>query len=75
MTESTITINGQTLTTGQSLTLRVALSSFMTHLSANEDVLGNNQHGRDMRSTYLTLGRVVEKMLCKGEAKKEPPKK
>lgn len=50
--EAKITVNGQELTTAQSLAVRVALSSYHSEMSSNPDALGNDDHGRRMTAAY-----------------------
>lgn len=49
--EALVVVNGVTLTSAQSLTLRVALESFASHLIS--DGLGDDEHGRTMVRLYL----------------------
>lgn len=49
MDEPTITINGQTLSVGQAMTVRVALSAFQFGL---KDGLGDDEHGKAMTAGY-----------------------
>ena len=49
MTEPTITINGVTLSQGQAMTVRVALSAFAMDL---RDGLGDDEHGKAMTAAY-----------------------
>jgi hypothetical protein len=63
--EAVVTINGRTLTNAEVSTLRCAVSSFI--MTINEpDALGNDEHGRFMRASYLVHGRAVERMLVEG---------
>jgi len=51
MSEARITVNGTSLNSAQSMTVRVALNSFASHL--REDGLGNDEHGKSMVVLYL----------------------
>ena len=59
--EPTVVINGKTLTSGQSMTLRVALASFKSHLY--EDGLGSDHHGVEMVKLYLERISDIEKLI------------
>ncbi len=50
--EPTIIVNGHLLDRGQSMTIRVALNSFIQDLNASECPLGNDEHGRAMTKLY-----------------------
>lgn len=50
MSEWQITINGRALTTGQAMTVRVALESFALSL---RDGLGDDEHGKAMTAAYI----------------------
>jgi hypothetical protein len=56
MSEPTITINGVTLTTAQTMTVRVAIESFAMDLQSG--VLGKDAHGKAMTKGYLA--RIAE---------------
>jgi hypothetical protein len=49
MNEPNIIINGQKLTSGQAMTVRVALGAFAMSL---KDGLGDDEHGRRMTTAY-----------------------
>ena len=49
--EPFITINGQALTTGQALAVRVAITSFHAEMS-EPSALGDDEHGRFMVEHY-----------------------
>jgi hypothetical protein len=51
--EPRITINGVTLTDADAMTIRVALETLAIDLGSSENGLGNDDHGRAMRSGYL----------------------
>lgn len=53
MTEPEITINGILLSVGQSMTVRVAIQSFLMSLA--ETGCGNDEHGRKMTAAYQRL--------------------
>jgi hypothetical protein len=59
--EPAITIHGQPLTTGQAMTVRVALQSFATSLQ--EDGLGRDQHGLEMTEAYLARIREINLLM------------
>ena len=61
--EAIITINGMTLTVGQSLTVRLAVSSFVLELTKNG--LGNDPHGEEMAKLYLARAGEVREMMLK----------
>ena len=63
--EAVVTINGRTLTNTEVSTLRNAMSSFIMEMD-KPDALGTDSHGRFMRASYLTHGRVVERLLVEG---------
>jgi len=56
-TEPTITINGVVLTTGEAMTMRVALEAFATDLL--EHGLGDDEHGRAMTESYIAAIRTI----------------
>jgi hypothetical protein len=56
--EAHITINGTTLLGGQSMAVRVAISSFLSEISL--DGLGDDEHARKMSELYIArLGEVL----------------
>lgn len=59
--ESTITINGFSLNDAQSMTMRVAIESFASHL-VNEG-LGDDETGVGIRDGYLARIREIRKMI------------
>ena len=61
-TEADITINGVTLDLGQSMTLRVAVSSFLMQMS-EPDALGDDESGRAIASGYTTKLRELIELL------------
>ncbi len=59
MSESLITINGVLLSEGQSLSVRVAIESFIIQLKI--DGLGNDDRGNQITKSYLErLGEIQE---------------
>ena len=58
-----MTIDGVPLTLAQVMTLRVAVSSFLTDLGANG--LGDDVHGETMARLYIARGSEVEAMLAR----------
>lgn len=60
-TEALVTINGHTLTVGQSLTIRVALESMAADLTSNG--LGDDEHGQTMVTGYLARIREIRGMM------------
>lgn len=61
MNEPRITINGTVLTVGQSMTLRVALGSFMAQLQ--QEGLGDDVHGKAMTQAYKARGLEVAVLM------------
>jgi hypothetical protein len=61
--EPQITINGTTLTVGQSIAVRVAISSFILEMKNNG--LGDYQHGEEMAKLYLARAGEVQEMMLK----------
>jgi len=55
MNEPHIIINGQTLTPGQAMTVRVAIESFAGDLYSRENPLGTDEHGTRMTENYKRL--------------------
>ena len=64
MDEPTITINGTTLTTGQAMTMRVALESFAIDL--RDHGLGDDDHGVRMVRGYLAAVEVIHELIRRG---------
>jgi len=62
-TEANIMINGEKLTFAQSMTVRVAMSSFTLSLQA--DGLGDDEHGNHMYKSYLKNIREINKLIFK----------
>lgn len=50
--EPVITINGHQLSTGQAMTVRVALVMFLSEMDAEKYPLGKDEHGIAMRDGY-----------------------
>ena len=62
-----VIIDGMSLSNAQVMTLRVALSSYLTDLvDRGPAALGEDNHGRAMTAAYLARGREVESMLIDG---------
>lgn len=62
--EPEIIINGKKLTNGQSITLRVAATTFVMDLK--NDGLGNDNHGVAMKAAYLArLNEIINLMLSR----------
>lgn len=55
-------IEGVTLTPSQSMTLRVAISNFMSDM-ADPLALGDDEHGRFMTKAYRDRCREIEHLL------------
>lgn len=58
--EAVVIINGKQLTTGQAMTLRVAVGSFIFSLQG--DGLGD-EHVKNMTAAYLLRAREIEALL------------
>ena len=52
MAEAHILINGQKLSEGQAMALRVACTSFREQMAGTHDALGDDPHGRRMAAAY-----------------------
>lgn len=63
--ESLVTINGTQLTVGQSMTLRVALTSFV-HEMGQPNALGDDSSGRDIADGYHRRGSEVLQLMING---------
>ena len=63
MEEAEVIVNGKKLTTGEVMTLRVALSGFVGEMASDPNALGTDDIGRRIRDGYIRNGRSVEKML------------
>lgn len=61
MKEASITVNGQLLTVGQSMTVRVALEGFSRDL--RENGLGDDELGVEMTKRYLERAAEVGRLL------------
>jgi hypothetical protein len=61
--EATISIEGVELSYAESLTVRVALSSFLSDMAHNG--LGSDSIGKSIAEGYLRNGRRVESLLIK----------
>lgn len=63
MTEPHITINGQSLSEGQAMAVRVAISDFISDM-AQPEALGGDEHGIAMAKAYQErLSEVLRLML------------
>ena len=67
-TEANMIINGVELTFVQSMTVRVAMSSFA--MTLQEDGLGNDEHGKFMSKSYLKNIREINRLIFKRMLKK-----
>lgn len=56
--EPDITINGITLSAGQAMAVRVACSNMDAEFKADEEVLGSDDEGHELREVYMQ--RIVE---------------
>lgn len=65
MKEARITINGVELSEGQSLTVRVALESFLMEIATNG--LGDDAHGKTMAGNYTARGLEVRALMIPPE--------
>jgi hypothetical protein len=61
MIEAIVTINGVQLTVGQSMTLRLAVASFLTTMQ-NEG-LGEDGAGKAMADAYIARASEIEQLL------------
>jgi hypothetical protein len=61
--EPHIEINSVTLTVGQAMTLRVALSSFVMTLT--HEGLGDDEHGKAMTAAYLQRAKEIESIMLR----------
>jgi len=68
-TEANMTINGVELTFVQSMTVRVAMSSFA--MTLQEDGLGNDEHGKFMCKSYLKNIREINRLIFERMLKKK----
>jgi hypothetical protein len=59
--EAVVTINGKRLTEAQSMTLRVAISSFGS--SSTDGSLGDDEHGMIMAKAYRERSREIFEMM------------
>ena len=64
-TEADVTINGKPLNFAQVMTLRIAISGFITRLHDEVNALGDDDHGKAMRKSYLERAREIEAGLVK----------
>ena len=68
MNEPPITINGTTLTQGQAMTLRVALTTFLMEMS-EDDALGADESGKALARAYEDSGWSVLRLIQEGRDK------
>lgn len=73
MMEANICIGTEPITQAESMTLRVALTSWLTDI-APENSLGTDQHGKFMRKAYLQHGQRVLRMILERCVDNEPSK-
>jgi hypothetical protein len=66
-TEADVSINGVALSVGQSLTLRVALNSFLCDTS-RPNSLGKDHIGQSLRTNYLARGEEIVRLMKSNEA-------
>lgn len=60
--EAEIIINGKTLTYGESMTVRVALCSYLNDLKTNG--LGDDEHGKQMCQGYISaIHRILDSVF------------
>ena len=63
MDEPEIIINGQLLSVGEAMTLRVAVQAYITDLTSKKHPLGGDDIGKSIAKGYLRhLGTINEKM-------------
>lgn len=63
MKESNIVINGMSLSTGQAMTVRIALEAFWIDLIS--DGLGEDEHGKTMTQAYINRIREIREIMNK----------
>jgi len=63
--EADIIINGVRLTFAQSMTLRVAMCSFLSEMS-EDNALGSDEHGKLMSDVYAKRSREIINLIFKG---------
>lgn len=61
MVEANITINGNPLSVGQAMTIRVAIESFAIDIDATG--LGEDDHGQRMTEAYLARIREIRELM------------
>lgn len=64
--EPIITINGQLLSHGQAMAVRVACTVYHATLATETDPLGNDEHGRRMTKAYIDRYNEVLKLMIDG---------
>lgn len=60
--EPLISINGRPLTEAESMTIRVALMSFLSEM-VEPGSLGDDAHGKAMRDGYLAHGQAISEKM------------
>lgn len=60
--EPTIIINGQTLTQGEAMTVRVALCAFISDMN-KPNALGDDETGKAIAAGYVRNGQSVFKIM------------
>lgn len=63
MDEAIVTINGVQLTVGQSMTLRVAIGSFLAGMQ--NDGLGDSAAGKAMAEAYVARASEIEQLMVR----------
>lgn len=64
--EPLITVNGVTLSVGQAMTVRVALTSFVSEMQT--DGLGDDEHGIELAKSYADRGNEVLRIMLRERA-------
>lgn len=62
--EAKITINGVELNNAQAITVRVAISAFLSTL-LNDKCLGNDDHGKEMAPIYMERSNEILALIHK----------
>lgn len=63
--EATVTINGVTLSNGQAMAVRVAISQFFSEMSADPMACGEDDHGIAMTRLYKENCGAVLALMAK----------
>lgn len=61
----TITINGQTLTEGEAMTVHVAIQNYTIDLTSKKYPLGRDKHGQFMTKSYLENISSINRLLSR----------